>query len=136
MAIAASVKPGARRRRRAASDEVAGERLEAREAEDGAALLAQATRVAEPQPGRASRLVVARPCAARLVRAHLHVEAQLVVQLAVELRPPEQQADAPQEGLEARADHAVSSTRAMAPTSVPQRSSSLSSRRRPRAVSV
>ena len=102
----------------------------------GAALLAQAIGIAEPQPRGAAGLVLARAGGARGRPCHLEVALQLLRELAVELAALSHERQPAQQCLEPDAHQAVSSTRAIAATSASQRSRSASSRLRPRAVSL
>ena len=119
VAVAASVKPGARRRRRAAS-----ERSRASASSRGkpkTARLSSRRRcgVAEPEPRRAASLVLARSLRARLRRRSSPAwkrssSSSSRSSSGRRNSRPRRRSSA----LEARADHAVSSTRAMAPTSM------------------
>ncbi len=131
--VAASVKPGACRSRRAASDR--SRHSASARGNPTAARTSSRTRSGDPRRSRASRAasVPVGAVAARGLRAHLEVEAQLLLEVAVELRPPEEQGETvPERG--GPGAHAVSMTRAIAAARALQRRCSASSRRRPRAV--
>ena len=79
--------------------DVAPQGLGAREADGGADVLADAVGRTEAQPRLARGLRLAGAVAARGLRAHLEVMAQLLLEVAVELRPAEEQDEtAPERG--------------------------------------
>ena len=135
VAVAASVKPGACRSRRAASE--ASRASASSRGKPKTARLSSRRRSGFPSRRRAARrasssLVTPR---ARGVGLHREVALQLLLELAVELGALAEKREPAQQRFETRAHQAVSSTRAMASTSASQCSRSASSCFFPRGVS-